>query len=191
MSKTRNIEISLALPIESKGFDPSKCPFFDTKTKAKMTPGPFKRPVGSPNGPVTRLGASLVAFLIPKVAPRAPQRHPKGSPRPTKVARWRQNGRLQWPFRPPKPPQELPKAPQGTHCLPKSQIFTPESSIFSQINDFQQSIVHRRPTDVQRTSPNMGRRQCYAHQYTPPHSYNTVCPQKFMLGPSHVRGVTF
>ena len=141
MSRTRNIEISLALPIEFKGFDPSKCTFFDTKTTPKMTPGPFQRPFGPPNGPVTRLGASLVAFLAPRVAPRAPQRHPKGSPRPTKVALRHQNGRLQWPFRPPKRPQELPKAPQGTHCPPKSQIFIPESSIFLQNRRF--STVHR------------------------------------------------
>ena len=32
-----------------------------------------------------------------------------------------------------------------------------------------QSAVHRRPTYAQRISPNMGRRQCCAHQYPPPH----------------------
>ena len=109
-----------------------------------MTPRPFQTPFGPPNEPVTRLGVSLVAFLPPRVAPRAPQRHPKGSPRPTKVALWRQNGRLQWPFRPPKPPRELPKAPQGTHCLPKSQMFHPRIINFplkSTIFNYPSSIV--------------------------------------------------
>ena len=99
-----------------------------------MSPAPCQRPSGPPNGPLTRLGASLVAFLAPKVAPRAPQRDPKGSPRPTKVAPWRQNGRRQWPFRLPKPPQALPKAPifrQNLKCSPQIVNFHPKSQIFN------------------------------------------------------------
>ena len=129
-----------------------------------MTPGPFQRPVGSPNGPVTRLGVSLVAFLITRVDPRAPQKHPKGSPRPTKVALWRQNGRLQWPFRAPSRPKSLLKHRKALIVRQNLNFSPPNHQISFKINDFQQSIVHRRPTDVQRTSPSMGRRQCYAHQ---------------------------
>ena len=128
----------------------------------------FQKPFGPPNGPVTRLGTSLVAFLTPKVAPRAPQRDPKGSPRPTKVAPWSQSGRLQWPFRPQKPPQELPKAPQSIHFPPKMYMFTQNRKLSYKIDNCLQYFVHRRPAYVQRTSPNMGRRQCYAHRYPPP-----------------------
>ena len=126
-----------------------------------MTPGPFQRPFGPPNGPVTRLGPPWSPFWPPE----SPQEHPKGTP---------------------KAAQEPPKSPYGAkmvdssgHFVPQSRPksflkhpkapivcqnlkFSPPTHQFSfKINDFQQSIVHRRPTDVQRTSPNMGRRQCY------------------------------
>ena len=99
-----------------------------------MSPGPCQRPIGPPNNPLTRLGASMVAFLAPKVAPRAPQRDPKGSPRPTKVTPWRKSGRRQWPFRLPTPPQALPKAPifhQNLNFPPQIDNFHPKSLIFN------------------------------------------------------------
>ena len=130
-----------------------------------MTPGPFQRPFGPPNGPVTRLGASLVAFLAPRVAPRAPQRHPKGSPRPTKVALWRQNGDTRGHFVPQSRPKSFLKHPKAPIVRQNLKFSPPNHQFSCKIDDFQPFIVHRRPTDVQRTSPNMGRRQCYAHQY--------------------------
>ena len=119
-----------------------------------MAPGPFQSPFGPPNGPLTRLGASLVAFLPPKVAPRAPQRDPKGSPRPTKVALWRQNG--PWTL-----PMTLlatqltvwhPKiSPRATQMDPKADQIGSKSSICRHIDgpmDRCTEIPIYRPIDV-------------------------------------------
>ena len=83
----------------------------------------------------------------PQSRPRAPQRHPKGSPRPTKVARWRQNCRLQWPFRPQSRPKSFLKHPKAPIVCQNLKFPPPNHQFSFKINDFQQPIVHRRPTD--------------------------------------------
>ena len=95
----------------------------------------------------------------PKSIPKGPQRQPKTH----------QSGPMAPKWSPPvaiSPPNAAPSAPQGTHFPSKFQKSTPNHQLLSKIIDFQLSAVHRRPTYVQRTSPNMGPRQCYAHQFS-------------------------
>ena len=92
----------------------------------------------------------------PKSTPKAAQEPPK-SPYGAKMVD--SNGH----FVPQSRPKSFLKHPKAPIVRQNLKLSPPNHQFSLKIDDFQPFIVHRRPTDVQRTSPNMGRRQCYAH----------------------------
>ena len=137
---------------------------FLTPKPSQNAPWTLPEPLWTPKWPCDPSWCLSGRLLTPQSRPKSTG-DAKGTPRPTKVAPWRHSGHLQWPFRLPKPPQDLPKAPQSRHFPPKSDMFTQNRQLSLKIFKFLLYFVHRRPAYVQRTSPNMGRRQCYAHRY--------------------------
>ena len=101
--------------------------------------------------------------------PESPQEHPKGTPKAAQdPPKWPYGAKMvdsTGHFVPQSRPKSFLKHPKAPIVCQNLKFSPPNHQFSFKINDFQQSIVHRRPTDVQRTSPNMGRRQCYAHQY--------------------------
>ena len=103
-----------------------------------------------------------------------PKSTPKGSQRQPKI---HQSGPMEPKWSPPvatSSPKAAPRASQGTpkHTFStqnaKMYMFTQNRKLSYKIDNCLQYFAHRRPAYAQRTSPNMGRRQCYAHRSAAP-----------------------